>query len=117
MLACYESLFDFSRPSTIVNFALLHFTFKKTSKKFEAIRNEFAEKWRALLETGGAGGGLSLSDPEQLHQTPRGTGGDRRRHVEDSSDNDDCQYGDGDDDSMTNSQVYKKKSMGLKPFC
>lgn len=107
---------------------MLHFTenknqnqqHEKKNSQFEAIRNEFAEKWRALLETGGAGGGLSLSDPDQLHQTPRGgpgSGGGRRRHVDDSSDND-CDYrggggnGDGDDDSMTNSQLWFR---GVRP--
>ncbi|XP_058837542.1 coronin-1C-like isoform X2 [Topomyia yanbarensis] len=60
---------------------------------FEAIRSEFAEKWKALLENGGAGGGLSLSDPE--HRA--------------DSDNDCC--GD-DDDSMTNSQLWFR---GVRP--
>lgn len=63
--------------------------------KFEAIRNEFAGKWKALLEAGGGGGGacgLSLSDPEQ--------------HVAGDSDND------GDNDSMTNSQLWFR---GVRP--
>ncbi|XP_058466747.1 coronin-1C-like isoform X3 [Malaya genurostris] len=59
---------------------------------FEAIRSEFAEKWNALLENGGAGGGgLSFSDPEQRA----------------GSDNDDC-----GDDSMTNSQLWFR---GVRP--
>lgn len=59
--------------------------------KFEAVRSEFAEKWKALLETGGAGGGLSLSDPEH--------------HGEYSEE-------DGDGDSMTNSQLWFR---GVRP--
>ncbi|XP_055528252.1 coronin-1C-like isoform X3 [Wyeomyia smithii] len=58
---------------------------------FEEVRSEFAEKWNALLETGGASGGYSLSDPEQ--------------HV--GSDNDDCEV-----DSMTNSQLWFR---GVRP--
>lgn len=58
-----------------------------------------------------------MSDPEQLHQTPRGGGGGRRRrHVDHSSDNDDCggygDGGDGDNDSMTNSQLWFR---GVRP--
>ncbi|XP_065073355.1 coronin-1C-like isoform X2 [Ochlerotatus camptorhynchus] len=64
---------------------------------FEAVRNEFAGKWKALLEAGGGGGGacgLSLSDPEQ-----HAAGCD--------SDNDDY-----DNDSMTNSQLWFR---GVRP--